>query len=56
MDKEYKTEHDNWILLRGLIREKELTKMAKKSCSDQKMNCIIKNMYIKSGFNLEYPI
>ena len=43
MDKEYKTEHDNWILFRGIRKQKELTKMAKKSCSDQKIDCIIEN-------------
>ena len=55
MDKEYKNERDNLILFRGLRRENELTKMAKKSCSNQKIYCIIENMYIKPGLSLEYP-
>ena len=55
MDKEYKTERDNWILFRGLRREKELIKMAKICSSDQKVDCIIENMYIKSGLHLESP-
>ena len=49
------SERDNWILSRGLRREKDLIRKANKSCSDQKMNCIIENMYIKSGIYLNYP-
>ena len=55
LDKEYKTERGNWILLRCLWQEKELTKMAKKSCSNQKIDFTIENIYFKSGLNLEYP-
>ena len=56
IDKEYKAERDNWILFRGLRREKELLKKGKKSCSNQKIYCIIENMYIQSGLNLDHPI
>ena len=49
-DKDFKTKRDNWILFRGLRRENELTK------TDQKIDCIIENMYIKSGLDLEFPI
>ena len=55
MDNKLKAECDNWILSRGLRREKELIRTANKSCSDQKMNCIIENMYIRSGLYLKYP-
>ena len=41
-DKDFKTERDNWILFRGLRREIELTKVAKKLCSNQKIARIIK--------------
>ena len=34
----------------------ELTKGAKKLCSHQKIDCIIENMDIKAGLDLEYPI
>ena len=54
-DKNLKDERDNWILFRGLRREKELTVAARKLCSDQKIACIIENMYIKSGIDLTYP-
>jgi hypothetical protein len=54
-DKDLKAERDNWILFRGLRSEKELTIAAKKLCSDQKIACIIENMYIKSGLDLTYP-
>ena len=54
-DKNLKAERDNWILFRGLRLEKELTVAARKLCSDQKIACIIENMYIKSGIDLTYP-
>ena len=55
IDNKLKAERDNWILSRDLRREKDLIRKANKSCSDQKMNCIIENMYIKSGIYLNYP-
>ena len=54
-DKNLKAERDNWILFRGLRREKEITIAARKLCSDQKIACIIENMYIKSGIDLTHP-
>ena len=54
-DKNLKAERDNWILFRGLRREKELTLAARKLCSDQKIACIIDNMYIKFGLDPDYP-
>ena len=54
-DKYLKDKRDNWILFRGLRRDKELTVAATKLCSDQKISCIIENMYIKSGIDLTYP-
>ena len=54
-DKDLKAERDNWILFRGLRREKKLTIGKRKLCSDQKNSCIIENMYIKSDLDLIHP-
>ena len=45
----------NGFSVEVLEEKKELIKMAKNPCSDQKMNCIIENMYIRSGLYLKYP-
>ena len=54
-DRDLKLQRDNWILFRGLRRGRELTIAARKLCSDQKIACIIENMYIKSGLDPDYP-
>ena len=54
-DRDLKLQRDNWILFRGLRRERELTIAARKPCPDQKIACIIENMYIKFGLDPDYP-
>ena len=44
MDKEYKTERDNWILFRGLRREKEIIEMAKE------MDALLQTYILSQGY------
>ena len=49
-DKDLKAERDNWILFRGLRREKELTIAARKFCCDQKIACIIEKCTLNQAW------